>query len=125
MNEIVREWIAKAEGDFRTACREFEAADFPNFDAVCFHAQQCVEKLMKGLLIANGKVPSKTHDLLYLSDLLRPHLSEPLALEDEIKYLTRAAVDFRYPGESAEREEAEESLRICTLLREKLLKLLN
>lgn len=125
MTETVREWITKAEGDFRTACREFEVADFPNFDAVCFHAQQCVEKLMKGLLIANGDVPSKTHDLLYLSDLLKPHLSEPLGPEDEIKYLTRAAVDFRYPGESADREEAEESLRICILLREKLLKLLN
>jgi len=38
MNEVVREWVDKAEGDFLTARREF-AAQPPNFDAVCYHAQ--------------------------------------------------------------------------------------
>jgi hypothetical protein len=47
MNETAREWITKADGDFRTAGREILVEEGPNFDAVCYHAQQCIEKLMK------------------------------------------------------------------------------
>jgi HEPN domain-containing protein len=54
MSAIVDEWIAKAEGDYATAQRELNAADAPNYDAVCFHAEQTVEKLMKALLIQIG-----------------------------------------------------------------------
>jgi len=70
MNDVVKEWMTKAEGDYRTACREFEA-DKPNYDAVCFHAQQCIEKYMKALLIEKGQVPPKVHDLAVLADFLR------------------------------------------------------
>jgi hypothetical protein len=63
-SETVKEWLAKAEGDFAVACREIRARKSPNYDAVCFHAQQCVEKLMKGLLIHLGVTPPKTHMLL-------------------------------------------------------------
>ncbi len=54
MNATVREWVSKAEGDYRTAERELHPAGTPNFDAVCFHAEQCAEKLMKALLIHLG-----------------------------------------------------------------------
>lgn len=47
MNEVVGEWVAKAEGDFATAWRELAATESPNYDAVCFHAQQCAEKYFK------------------------------------------------------------------------------
>jgi HEPN domain-containing protein len=71
MNENVAEWTEKADGDFRTAQRELAVSDQPNFDAACYHAQQCVEKLMKGVLIHHAVVPPKTHDLLHLDKLLR------------------------------------------------------
>lgn len=51
MNGTVREWLDKAEGDYRVAKRELRAAERPNYDAVCYHAQQCVEKLMKAVLV--------------------------------------------------------------------------
>ena len=41
MNPLIEEWIAKAEGDFTSANREFTAPELPNYDAACFHAQQC------------------------------------------------------------------------------------
>jgi HEPN domain-containing protein len=50
MKPITREWIAKAEGDFATAQRENEVQEFPNYDAVCFHSQQCIEKYFKACL---------------------------------------------------------------------------
>jgi HEPN domain-containing protein len=124
MNATVKEWLDKAEKDFATARREFAAMEDPNYDAICFHAQQCIEKLMKGLLIHQGVIPTKTHDLAYLHQLMtpvRPQWSWPL---EDLRFLSRAAVAFRYPGESADREEAQQALQIATGLREKLLSFL-
>lgn len=115
MNDVVREWIGKAEGDYLTATREVRA-DPPNYDAVCFHAQQCVEKLMKAAMIAGREIPPKSHDLTVLSGLLatvEPQWSWPV---EELRLLSRSAVIFRYPGEAA--------LRISKAMRERLLALL-
>ncbi len=35
MKPLTQEWIEKAEGDFRTAGRELQAEQLPNYDAVC------------------------------------------------------------------------------------------
>jgi HEPN domain-containing protein len=50
MNPLTVEWVDKAEGDMATAKRELRARKQPNYDATCFHAQQCVEKYLKALL---------------------------------------------------------------------------
>jgi HEPN domain-containing protein len=124
MNETVEEWIAKAEADFVTAGRERRARKSPNYDALCFHAQQGVEKLMKGLLILRGVVPPKTHDLIHLDQLLCtacPDWSWPV---EELRFVSRAAVVFRYPGESATRKDAVEALELARRMRRKLLLLL-
>jgi HEPN domain-containing protein len=123
-NETVQEWIAKAEGDFTVACREMRARKSPNYDAVCFHCQQCVEKLMKGLLIQLGVTPPKTHMLLVLDEMLGPACSGWQWPADELRFLSGAAVFLRYPGESAGRQEAKEALAIAKRARERLLGLL-
>jgi len=122
MNETVREWLAKAEGDFRTAGRELRAEDGPNFDAVCFHAQQCIEKLFKARIIQFGAVPPRSHDLVTLQEVLAGLHPDWSWHVEELRFLTRAAVEFRYPGESADRVEAEEAFRICEGVRASLLK---
>jgi len=124
MNELLKEWIDKAEGDFATAQRELAAEDTPNYDAACFHAQQCVEKLLKAALIQHGVTAPRTHDLFQLYLMLQPESPKWQPKVADLRYLTRAAVSFRYPGESAEYEEAEEALAICRKLRETLLRLL-
>ncbi len=124
MNGTVKEWVAKAEADYSTATRELKATESPNFDAVCFHAQQCVEKLMKALLIHLGIVPPRTHDLAELDRLLTPACTKWSWPVQELRFLTRASIDFRYPGESADREDATESLQIAARLRERLRTLL-
>lgn len=123
MNEVVREWIDKAEGDYLTATREVHAEP-PNYDAACFHAQQCIEKLIKAALIARHKTPPKTHDLVILSDLLtacEPQWHWPM---EELRLLSRSAVLFRYPGESAGPEEAEAALAVAKATRDRLLQVL-
>jgi HEPN domain-containing protein len=124
MNEIINEWIRKADADYATACREMSVGVDVNYDAVCFHSQQCIEKLMKALLIKNGVNPPKIHDLFHLSLLLSPVCKNWSPRPEDLRYLTRASVDFRYPGESADKDEAAEALEICSKLRTVLHQLL-
>lgn len=49
MQPLTTEWVQKAEGDLTTARRELRARSAPNYDACCFHAQQCAEKYLKAL----------------------------------------------------------------------------
>jgi HEPN domain-containing protein len=64
MNPAVNEWVSKAEGGFTTASRELRERKNPNYDAVCFHCQQCVEKYLKAVLQANNVRIPKIHYLL-------------------------------------------------------------
>lgn len=114
----------KAEGDYATAQRELSTAEGPNYDAICFHAQQCIEKLMKGLLIHLGVIPPRIHNLMRLDKLLEPACPAWRASTDDLDVLTRAGGAFRYPGATADSGDVAEVMRICTRLREQLLKLL-
>lgn len=120
MNEVIKEWIDKAEADFATAKREFAVTEKTNYDAVCFHAEQCIEKLMKGLLIAHGVIPPKIHDLAYLDRLLSPVCVDWAWPLEELRFLSRAAVEFRYPGEMADQEDASRAFDICQRIRSRL-----
>lgn len=125
MNQVIQEWVNKAEGDFSTAEREFAVSCNPNYDAVCFHSQQCIEKLLKALMIKFKTTPPKIHDLAELTRLIGPLCPLWQPKVEDLNYLTRAAVDFRYPGEAADKEEAEGAVRISRALRKELLKLLS
>ncbi len=72
MNPLTTEWVTKVEGDFVTAQRELLARKWPNYDAACFHAQQCAEKYLKARLQEEGIAFTKTHDLSALLDLMLP-----------------------------------------------------
>ncbi|MFH0958378.1 MAG: HEPN domain-containing protein [Pseudomonadota bacterium] len=65
---------------------------------MCFHAQQCVEKYIKALLIVHEIDFPKTHDIERLIQLLPPNISLPIAVPDQA-LLTTYAVTARYPGD--------------------------
>lgn len=111
------EWVEKAEGDFHTATREAAAADFPNFDAVCFHAQQCAEKYLKALLVESGVRFPRTHDLLLLQSLILPIWLEAGSIRNELAALAPYAVNVRYPGDRADAPLAAEALNNCLAAR--------
>ncbi|HMP73331.1 MAG TPA: HEPN domain-containing protein [Kiritimatiellia bacterium] len=110
MNAPLDEWIAKAEGDAASANREWRARKRPNYDSACFHAQQCVEKYLKAALVHRAIHFPKVHDLETLLDLcLAPY---PLweAMRQDLQLLTQYAVQFRYPGENADKEDARKAV---------------
>lgn len=120
MKPLTREWVEKAEGDFATASRELRARKAPNYDAACFHAQQCAEKYLKARLQEEDTPFGRTHNLSALLDLLLP--VEPLweVLRPPLRTLTAFAVEFRYPGESADKAQAREALSLCREVRRRV-----
>jgi HEPN domain-containing protein len=111
MKPQVDDWVAKAEGDFVTTEREARARKTPNFDASCFHAQQCAEKYLKARLLEAGIGFPKTHDLVLLLDLVLP--CEPLweTWRDDLSETSAFAVLSRYPGDVADRPMAMKTIR--------------
>ena len=123
MHEEVREWLEKAEGDFNTAMRESAVTDAPNYDAVFFHAQQCVEKLMKGVLAMHSVTPPHTHDLAAISSMVTAVAADWEWPQAELDWLTRGAVQYRYPLRAATTADGERSVEMMARLREALLPL--
>lgn len=57
MNETAKEWMEKANGDYHTAKREIHVKKSPNYDAVCFHANNALdacERIHENLLESIG-----------------------------------------------------------------------
>ena len=117
MKPLTREWVSKAEGDYATARREVRARRQPNFDAVCFHAQQCAEKYLKSLLLKHELVVARTHNLEALAKPLLAAYPQLRQLTAKLRTLTAYAVETRYPGNSADRELAHEAVMLCTEIR--------
>ena len=95
-----RAWLAKAESDL-LAARRLRAAGGP-FDAVCFHAQQACEKVLKAALAWAEKDIPRTHNLEELQASCVLVLAEPAASalrSLDLSQLTPYAVETRYDAE--------------------------
>lgn len=117
MNELIEEWIQKAEADYFSALREYRARKMPNYDAAGFHAQQCIEKYFKALLQANNIRFEKIHDLLALMELTRKLIPELEFYREYLAYLNQFAVAYRYPGESANKDQAKRAVKFMKELK--------
>jgi HEPN domain-containing protein len=113
MKPITLEWVNKAEGDFAMMERESRARKNPNYGGICFHTQQCAEKYLKAKLCEAEIEFKKIHDLVALLD--KALAIEPLweAFREPLAYLADFAVNFRYPGEFADKATALEARKRC------------
>lgn len=75
-------------------------------EAVCFHCQQSAEKYLKAVLQELGLVVPKTHDLKQLLRALLPSYPQLRSLRRGLAFLTRFAVETRYPGKTARKRQA-------------------
>jgi len=62
LRELVEQWLAKAEVDYRTAQRLMRDAE-PIREAIAFHCQQAAEKYLKSFLVRHQVEFPKTHHL--------------------------------------------------------------
>ena len=65
MNPLTLEWEQKAEGDYAAAQWLQQATNLIH-DAICFHAQQCIEKYLIRLLV---NVVAKTRFILFNKEI--------------------------------------------------------
>ena len=75
---------------------------------------------MKALLTEYAVSFPKTHRLEDLLKLLLPHDATLRTLKRTVVPLTRYAVDYRYPDESATKREATAALRQATKVRDEI-----
>lgn len=89
------EWFKQADYDMDTAEFMFKGERY--FYAV-FMCHLSIEKALKGLIIQKNKeAPTKTHNLLYLIEILNLELPEDMY--DFVFTLNRVSVLTRYPDD--------------------------
>ena len=117
MKALTKEWIRKAEEDYRVCRRELQVRRGASLDVVCFHAQQCAEKYLKAVLQESGISFPKTHDLEALVNLVTPVYSQFNAQRADAKRLASHAVEVRYPGCWSVRSDAEDAFQTARAVR--------
>ena len=114
---ISKKWLDLASEDQRVAELIWQSGA-ELWRALCFHAQQFVEKILKGILEGSGQRVPKIHDLKNLLDRCG-QAAEGFPLEErEVLFLSSVYIDWRYPtdvgllpGGEPTREDAEMAIR--------------
>jgi HEPN domain-containing protein len=118
MEILAEAWLQRAEADFATAEREFATPDHPNFEAVCFHAQQCALRYLKARLHeTNLPYPNTTHLMVLLEVCLE---LEPdwVTFRDHLRMLNNASLHLQDPEVQPDVHLAEESLELVRAFRD-------
>ena len=94
MNDQVKAWVNLADYDFETAKAMLDTG---RYLYVTFMCQQAIEKTLKAIFVAKkNEIPPRTHNLLYLIDILQLTVSE----DDKniCAQLNQFYLGHRYPG---------------------------
>ena len=112
--EVVEGWLRRARSDLQLGKAALCTAGVLPEDA-CFHAQQCAEKALKGLLSLWNTPFPRTHAVEVLLDLLKAGGAQIPENVDEAYELSQYAVQARYPGdwEPVTLEEAIQALKLA------------
>lgn len=116
--KLCHEWALKAEEDFQAALVLARSRKKPLLNSVCFHSQQAAEKYLKSYLTLKSIRFTKTHDLILLKNLCVKHDGDFEFLSDLVVALNPYAVEFRYPGEQANRRDAKHALSAVKEIRD-------
>ncbi len=111
-----RAWAERAEEDYTMAQSALRRKRALTASAT-FHSQQCAEKYLKAILVAQNQPFPKTHDLRLLNALCRDVgvLAElDASLLDSLSYF---AIHARYPGSEPTVEQAHSAMETCKALR--------
>lgn len=117
--EQILKWLEKADHDLGTAIITYR--HIPKYrDTIAFHCQQAVEKYLKAYLLELGNEIVKTHDLVYLLELINNNESIAESWFEKLALLQEFAVEIRYPDEQIELsdDDINHALKIANEIRE-------
>lgn len=119
--QLVKEWLDKAEEDFRVLTELYGKSPSDFATTICFHSQQCAEKYLKAVLTKYGIEPPWIHMLETLLDLILENKPELENFRDKLAQLTPYATEYRYPGKIADIDEAKTCVDIITEFRDHIM----
>jgi HEPN domain-containing protein len=95
MNVAASAWVGFAQEDLKMAELAYNEGIW---NQTCFHAQQCVEKLLKAILAARGMQIPRVHRLVDLLGQVPPDVVAALTPHvANIRSLDRFYIPTRYP----------------------------
>jgi len=97
MDKLTNPWFIHAVNDFEAAEILMQQSK-PKVEIVCYHCQQCAEKMLKGYLATRGERLQKTHDLVVLCESCSLVDSSFQAILEVCSDLTIYASEVRYPN---------------------------
>jgi len=95
--QIWIQWFEFAENDFEAAIILSLQAK-PKYEIICYHCQQCAEKMLKGYIASNNGRLLKTHDLVVLCEICANYDSEFEKIIGHCSDLTIYTSEVRYPN---------------------------
>jgi len=98
-DDHIKEWMNKADHDLGSAKLIF--LHIPDYiDTIAFHCQQAVEKYIKALLVYFEIDFQRSHNLIYLLDLLTKKLEVSEDRYEKAILLNGFSVQIRYPDKT-------------------------
>jgi HEPN domain-containing protein len=94
LSNQTQEWFKQAEYDLETAAAMFRSR---RYIYTIFMCHLCLEKALKGLIAAEGRVPKKSHDLIFLLD--EAGIPIPKQHIEFLEMLNDVSVPTRYPDD--------------------------
>ena len=113
LSEQIKEWIKKAEHDLGSAKIIF--LYLPDYsDTIAFHCQQAVEKYIKAIMVYKEIEFQRSHDLIYLLELLSSVSEISKDRYKKAVSLNGYSVQIRYPDKifKLSRKELEDAIAI-------------
>ena len=113
LSEQIKEWIKKAEHDLGSAKIIF--LYLPDYsDTIAFHCQQAVEKYIKAIMVYKEIEFQRSHDLIYLLELLSSVSEISKDRYKKAVSLNGYSVQIRYPDKIVKlsRKELEDAIAI-------------
>jgi len=117
--EHAKFWINKADHDLGSAKIIYHhLPDY--FDTIAYHCQQATEKYIKAILIHKEIEFKRSHDLIYLLELLTENIEVSIEQYKKAVTLNGFSVQIRYPNkiEHLTKEELENAIGIAQEFRD-------
>lgn len=95
LKTLHNEWIEFAKQDYY-ALKKLDGDEYLT-NIVLFHAQQCIEKLFKGIIEESGADVPRIHNTKKLYELIADLIDQPIDLDD-LLYIDSVYIESRYPA---------------------------
>lgn len=101
MEQEIKQWLDMADMDYGVAAHLFQNYFPKPLEIICYHCQQAAEKAIKAIIISDGVQGGlpKLHDLSFLLNQLKNHITIEERYFDYADILTPYGVSIRYPNE--------------------------